>query len=158
TRRDLLFGVTVSPNARDSAAGRRIIAGYRIASGLLTLVLLAALVAVVVAAPDAWIASPWLAIGLVAAILIEATPYLFAYRASTRLPVPAGPPTPEASAPAAELRPRHYGDYVPLIWELLPVAIIAGTVAYLASQYASAPAVIPTHFDIVGNPDRYAAK
>jgi uncharacterized membrane protein len=158
TRRDLLFGVTVSPNARASAAGRKIIAYYRIAVSLLTLTLLAALVAVVVAAPDAWIESPWLAIGLIAAIFIEAIPYLFAYRASTQLRAPAGSLTPESSAPAAELRPRHYGDYVPLFWELLPVAIIAGTVAYLASQYASAPAVIPTHFDVAGNPDRYAAK
>jgi uncharacterized membrane protein len=158
TRRDILFGVTVSPNARASAAGRRIIAGYRIATVLLTLVLLATLVAVALAAPDAWIASPWLSIGIIAAIFIEAIPYLFAYRASTRLRAPAGSLTPEASAPAAELRPRHYGDYVPLFWELLPVAVIAGTVAYLASQYASAPAIIPTHFDGAGNPDRFAAK
>jgi uncharacterized membrane protein len=158
TRRDLLFGVTVSPNARASAAGRRIIAGYRIAVGLLTFVLLAALVAVVIAVPDAWIASPWLAIGLITAIFIEAIPYLFAYRASARLRAPAGSLSLEASSPAAELRPRQYSDYVPLFWELLPVAIIAGTVAYLASQYASAPAVIPTHFDGAGNPDRYAAK
>lgn len=158
TRRDLLFGVTVAPDARASAAGRRIIGGYRTAIALLTLTLLAVLVAVVVAVPDAWIASPWLAISLIAAIFIHGIPYLFAYHASTRLRAPAGSLAPEASAPAAELRPRRYSDYVPLFWELLPVAIIAGTVAYLASQYASAPAIIPTHFDVAGNPNRYAAK
>ncbi|HLZ23015.1 MAG TPA: DUF5808 domain-containing protein [Ktedonobacterales bacterium] len=158
TRRDLLFGVTVAPGARASATGRKIIAGYRIASGLLTLVLLAALVAAIIAVPDAWIASPWLAIGLIAAIFIHGIPYLFAYRASTRLRAPAGSLAPEVSAPAAELLPRRYSDYVPLFWELLPVAILAGTAAYLVSQYASAPAITPTHFDVAGNPDRYAAK
>src|SRR5258707_8907658 len=89
TRRDLLFGVTVASDARAGATGRRIIAGYRLAIVLLTVLLLAALVAIVVAAPDAWIATPWLGVGLlIAAIFFGESPYLLAYPASTRLRPP----------------------------------------------------------------------
>jgi len=45
-----------------------------------------------------------------------------------------------------------------LIWEALPLAIIAATAAYLATSYAAAPAIIPMHFDIAGNPNQYAPK
>jgi uncharacterized membrane protein len=47
---------------------------------------------------------------------------------------------------------------VPWSWEVLPVAIIGATAAYLASRYATAPAIIPIHFDANGNPNGYATK
>jgi uncharacterized membrane protein len=158
TRRDILFGVTVAPDARSSAAGRRIIAGYRLTVAIFTVALLGLFAAAYFAAPDGWFASPWLALSLIAVIAIVEIPYLAAYRASTRLRVLAGSSASPASAPAAELVPRHYSDYVPWIWEVLPVAIIAATAAYLATQYASAPAIIPIHFDAAGNPNGYATK
>ena len=158
TRRDLLFGVTVAPNARSSPQGRRIIVGYRLAVTILTIALLGLFAATYVALPDTWLASPWLALGLLAAIAVIEIPYFTAYRASTRLRAPAGPSAQPTNVPAAELRPRRYSDYVPWIWEVLPVAIIAATAAYLASRYATAPAIIPIHFDAAGNPNGYATK
>jgi len=49
-------------------------------------------------------------------------------------------------------------DYVPPIWEALPLAIIAATAIYLAISYAAAPAIIPVHFDAAGTPNAYATK
>jgi uncharacterized membrane protein len=158
TRRDLLFGVSVAPDARSSVDGRRIIAGYRLAVVLLTVVLLGLFAAAYIFVPAGWLASPWLALSLIAGIAALEIPYLVAYRATTRLRVPPGSSASPASAPAAELVPRRYGDYVPLFWEVLPVAIIAATAAYLASRYDSAPAIIPIHFDVNGNPNGYATK
>jgi uncharacterized membrane protein len=164
TRRDILFGVTVAPNARATAAGRRIIGRFRLTIVLLTL-LLAAAIAAQLFLPNAevWFRITWSASGIIAMLILLPIPYLLAYRASKALAVapeqagqPGAPPTPPA--PTAELRPRRYGDYVPLIWEIVPLAIIAATVIYLASQYAAAPAIIPQHYDLQGHVNRYAAK
>lgn len=170
TRRDVLFGVTVAPNARASAPGRRIIARYRLTVLLLTLLLAAALVAQFwLPNLRVWVDTVWSAGGVVALVILMPIPYLIAYRASKALAVapnpvnpaiqggqPATPPT--TPPPTAELRPRRYADYVPLIWELLPLAIIAATVIYLAPQYASAPTLIPQHRNFAGQVDRYAVK
>jgi uncharacterized membrane protein len=94
-----------------------------------------------------------------AVLLLDTLPYLVAYRASRRLAsaAPAASPAP-APQPAAELRPRRYGDYVPWYWEILPLLIIAATTAYLAVTYAAAPAIIPTHFGLDGQPNQYSVK
>jgi uncharacterized membrane protein len=47
---------------------------------------------------------------------------------------------------------------VPWIWETLPLALIALTAAYLATVYAAAPAIIPTHFNAAGVADAYSPK
>src|SRR5689334_2167769 len=62
TRRDVLFGVTVAPDARSSAAGRAVIRGYRL--GVLGLSVLSAvgLGLLFALAPAAWWASGWLAL------------------------------------------------------------------------------------------------
>jgi uncharacterized membrane protein len=161
TRRDLLFGVTVTPNARALPAGRSIIRRYRLQ--VLGVALLFALVLVLLAvfAPDAWWLSGWLSLVVLATVLLMSVPYLLAYRASRVLQVASqdGRAAAEpASSPEAELRPRRYADYIPLVWEALPLAIIAATAIYLATSYAAAPAIIPVHFDITGNPNAYAQK
>src|SRR5258708_32755118 len=159
TRRDLLFGVTVAHNARSSPQGRRIIVGYRVAIALLTLAFLAVLAAGYFTVPDDVVASAWPVSVIIVAIIVEAIPYLIAHNASRTLRAVGQGGLPAAdNAPAAELRPRHYSDYVPWIWELLPIAVIGATVAYLASRYATAPAIVPIHFDANGNPNGYATK
>jgi len=91
--------------------------------------------------------------------LLSLLPYVPAHRATRRLAA-APPAAAEAASalPAAELRPRHYSEYVPWIWEALPLLILAATVAYLAANYATAPASIPIDFDANGQPTAYAAK
>jgi uncharacterized membrane protein len=162
TRRDLLFGVTVPSGTRATPAGRAILRGYRLGVLGLTVLLAAALALLWLLAPAAWWETPWLAVLPVALALFPDIPYLLAYRAARRLAARSPQPTTAAAAaqpaPAAELVSRRYGDYVPWIWETLPLAMIALTTAYLAITYAAAPAVIPTHFDLAGNPNAYARK
>ena len=158
TRRDLLFGVTVAPNARATPAGRRILRTYRLGIAVVTVVALAALALALALAPAEWWQSgvPSIAVLLIfAAYLI---PYLLAYRASRALRVAPHAEAGEPSVREAELRSRHYGDDVPLVWELLPIALIVATAAYLASLYPSAPAIIPTHWSISGTPNGFAPK
>jgi uncharacterized membrane protein len=161
TRRDLLFGVTVGPNARALPAGRSIIRRYRLQVLGVVLLFLVVLALLALFAPDAWWISGWPSLVVLMPVLLMSVPYLLAYRASRALRV-----TPQEGSSAAEpviaseaeLRPRRYSDYVPLVWEALPLAIIAATAAYLAASYAAAPAIIPVHFDIAGQPNQYVQK
>jgi uncharacterized membrane protein len=161
TRRDLLFGVTVAPDARSSPAGQAIIRRYRMQVIALALLAALALALLAVFGPDAWWLNGWSTMFVLAPLFFLSIPYLLAYYASRALHVP--PPEPgaapePAAQPVAELRARHYGDYVPLIWEALPLAIIAATAIYLAISYEAAPAIIPIHFDASGQPNGYATK
>jgi uncharacterized membrane protein len=161
TRRDVLFGVTVTPDARSTRLGQATIRRYRLQVLGVAVVSALALALLAVSAPDAWWFGSWSSLLVLVPVLIMAVPYLVAHNASHALQAAAGEAGTAGSggvAPVAELRPRHYGDYIPLFWEALPPAIIAATAAYLAIRYASAPVIIPVHFDAAGNPNRYAAK
>jgi uncharacterized membrane protein len=161
TRRDLLFGVTVAPNARAQPAAQSIICRYRIQVLGVAVLYALALSMLAVFAPDAWWSNGWSSMLVLALILVMSFPYLLAYFASRALrvaPQEGDSAAEEAASPLAELRQRHYGDYVPLFWETLPLAIIAATATYLAISYAAAPAIIPVHFDAAGNPNSYATK
>ena len=155
-RRYILFGATVAPNTRETAEGRAIIRRYRLGVLLLAIIQAGGLAAVWELAPARF----WASVGIVAIPLLLALlpniPYLLAWRASRRLSVAAPPVL--APVTTAGLRPRRYADYVPLIWEALPLALIALTASYLAITYAAAPAIIPTHFDAAGNPNNYSTK
>ncbi len=159
TRRDLLFGVTVPPGTRASPGGRAILRRYRLCVLAIALILACVVAALYLVAPSAWWQSVWMALIPVALVLFPDVPYLWAYFATRRL-VATLPPAPAEAhpAPAAELVPRRYGDYVPWIWETLPLAMIALTAAYLAITYAAAPAIIPTHFDAAGVANAYSRK
>lgn len=158
TRRDLLFGVTVVPNGRETPTGRRIIRSYRAGVLLITVVLAGALVGALLVAPAAWWAGGRTAL-FVLLIVLYAIPYLLAYRASQELRASAEPEGMDtAAAPAAELRPRRYGDFVPIAWEALPLVVIAATAIYLIPLYAQAPATIPLHWNAANVADRFAAK
>ena len=160
TRQRLLFGVTVPVGARGSPAGRGIITRYR--AGVLGVALLAALGLAALyafAADDFW-ASVLPGILLLIAICAFSIPYLFAYAASRHLAAMLAPAAGDSvpAAAAAETRPGGYGDYVPWVWEALPLAVIAATAGYLAAHYAAAPARIATHFDAAGRANGFADK
>jgi uncharacterized membrane protein len=159
TRRDLLFGVTVPPGARSTPAGRSIVRGYRLGVLALTLALACVVALLYVFAPGAWWQSPWMAFVPVALALLPDIFYLRAHFAVRRLTASVPPVASEVHpGPAAELVPRHYGDYVPWIWESLPLAMIALTAGYLAITYAAAPAIIPTHFNAAGVANQFTHK
>ncbi len=159
TRRDILFGATVPPNTRATAEGRAIIRRYRIGVLLLAIVQAIGLALLWALAPADFWKSLWIVVIPLALALIPDIPYLLAWRSARALAIAA--PTTSAPIPpvsSAGLRPRRYADYVPLIWEALPLALIALTASYLATTYAAAPAIIPIHFDAAGNPNGYASK
>jgi uncharacterized membrane protein len=161
TRRDLLFGVTVAPSARSSSEGRAVIRGYRLGVASLSVLSAVGLGLLYALAPAGWWASGWLSLAGIAVALVPCLPYIPAHLAARRLAAQGGAPAapvPESSLPAAELRPRRYSEYVPWVWEALPLGIIAATAAYLGVTYAAAPAIIPIHFDASGQPNRFAAK
>ena len=160
TRQRLLFGVTVPLGARESPAGRGIIARYR--AGVLVVTLLAALglVALYAFASDGFWASVLPGIFVLLAVCACSIPYLFAYAASRRLAAAAAPGGGEdvPLAPIAETHARGYGNYVPWSWEALPLAVIAATASYLAAHYPAAPARIAAHFDAAGRANGFANK
>lgn len=156
TRRDLLFGVTVAPDTRSTGAGRAIIRRYRVGVLLLVIILAAGLALLWRLAPARFWASGWIIVIPFVLAFVPLIPYLPAWRASRALAVTAPPPAPPV--PVASLRPRRYADYIPLVWEALPLALIALTASYLVTTYAAAPAIIPIHFDAAGNPNGFAHK
>lgn len=164
TRRDLFFGVSVAPNAREAPAARRVLRRYRLAVVVLTLVGCVGLWLLLTFGGVAWIESGWFVAAFLVAVLLPEAPYLFAHWAVRRLaqadPAIGAIPGAEASAraPAAALVPRRYGDMVPWFWEALPLLVIAATAGYLIVTYAQAPAIIPIHFGLNGQPNGYAAK
>ncbi len=161
TRRDLLFGVTVPANARQTPLGQSIIRRFRLMVLALAVLSGLGLMVLAVAAPDAWWANGWSALLVLVPLALLSLPYLWAYRASRRLRQVAessGMPPVGEPEPLAELRPRRYSDVLPLFWEALPLALIAATALYLATTYATAPAIIPTHFDAAGQPNAYTPK
>jgi uncharacterized membrane protein len=160
TRQRLLFGVTVPVGAGESPVGRGIIARYRV--GVLGVTLLAALCLVALYAftsDDFWV-SVLPSVFVLLAVCAFSIPYLFAHAASRRLATPAMPGEGDDAplAPTEETGPRGYGDYVPWVWEALPLAIIAATAGYLVAQYPAAPARIATHFDAAGRANGFAEK
>jgi uncharacterized membrane protein len=159
-RRDVFFGVTVPPNTRSTPEGRRITRVYSLGVILLSILGLGAVLAICYFQPPAW-ELLLILVTVGAMTLLGSGPFLIAYfqahalaeRARTRGWKPAG-----SAPPVAELRPRRYGDYIPWHWELLPLALIGATAAYLAYTYPDAPDPFPTHFDINGNPNAFSPK
>ena len=159
TRRDLLFGVTVPPGTRSTPEGRAILRRYRLGIVALSLVLAIVLALLWRLAPSSWWASPWMALLPVVFALSPDIPYLRGYRSARRLAASSAVLSVSSrTSAAAELVPRRYSDYVPWVWETLPLAMIALTISYLATAYAAAPAIIPTHFNFAGVADAYTQK
>jgi uncharacterized membrane protein len=159
-RRDILFGVTVPPNTRSTPAGRRILLQYQLGVIALSLLGVAGCVALWYIQAPSW-RFLVIAVALGVILLLSSFPYLLAYRQARRLAENAraqGWRPEESAPPVAELRQRRYGDYIPWYWELLPLALIGATIAYLAFTYSAAPDPIPTHFDINGAPNAWSPK
>ncbi len=159
TRSGLLFGVTVPPGARAMPPVQAVIGRYRAGVIGIGILAIAAQAVALALGPTSWWETVWPSIILLVGVLALGIPYLLAYWAMRAL-VPALPQGTAAydSAPVADLRPRRYGDTVPLVLELIPLAVIAATAAYLAATYAAAPSVIPIHFAADGTPNGFAAK
>jgi len=160
TRRDLFFGVTVAPNARETPPARRIIARYRAAElvvGLVAIVTIALALTLTTALDDRLVI-----VGLVGGLLFWivalSLPYFWAHTAARALALDATGAAPTSQPPAATLRPRRYSDYLPWAWELLPLGLIAATFVYLAWQYPHAPTTLITHWSAQGTPDRFVHK
>jgi uncharacterized membrane protein len=151
TRANLFFGVTVPDGTRETPEARRIVRSYRLAVGCLGGALILTLAAAGALLPSTGWAT-WLgALGAVMGLLLLALPYLWAHRASMALARAVESSTASAGPlPAASLRPRRYSDFVPWLWELLPLSLVAATATFLVSRYGSAPSVIPIHFDARG--------
>jgi uncharacterized membrane protein len=159
-RRDIFFGVTVPPNTRSTPEGRRISRLYTVGVVALALLGVGGTLAVWYLQPPA-AQFVLIVVGAGAMVLLGAVPFLVAYFQAHALAERAraqGWRPEQSAAPVAELRPRRYGDYIPWWWELLPLALIGATIAYLAPSYAAAPDPFPTHFDINGNPNAYSPK
>lgn len=160
TRQQLLFGVTVPAGAHESPAGRGIIARYRVAVLAVTLFAAIGLAALYAFVSDGFWASVLPSLLVLLAVCAYSIPYLFAYAASRRLAATLAPSAAgdALTLPVTEERPIGYGDFVPWVWETLPLAIIAATVGYLAAHYPDAPDRIATHFDAAGHANGFADK
>ncbi|MGO8950555.1 MAG: DUF5808 domain-containing protein [Ktedonobacterales bacterium] len=159
TRSGILFGVTVPPGARAMPSVQAVIRRYRAGVVVIAILATAALAVGLALGPTSWWETAWPSIIMLIAVLALEIPYLLAYFAMRAI-VPALPRVgaPYDTAPVADLRPRRYSDGIPLVLEVLPLAVIAATAAYLASNYAVAPAVIPIHFAADGASNGFAAK
>jgi uncharacterized membrane protein len=160
SRRDILFGVTVPANTRSTPEGRRITRTYTVGVIALTVLGVGAALALWYLHPASW---QFLLIAFASGLVVLLTfaPFLVAYIQARRLAENAraqGWRPEESAPPVAELRPRRYRDYISWWWELLPLALIGATVAYLAYTYPAAPDPFPSHFDLNGNPNAYSSK
>src|SRR5579885_2305079 len=82
TRRDLLFGVTVAPNSRETDAGRRIITRYRIGIIIVDILVAAGVGLLLAFAPDDFWRAGLSALIILVAVLLFGVPYLMAHFAS----------------------------------------------------------------------------
>src|SRR5215472_8645688 len=106
TRRDVLFGVTVAPDARATPLGRSIIRAYRLQVLVVALLSALALALLAVFAPDAWWLSGWTSLVVLVPVLVMAVPYLLAHYASRALQATsqgAGAAAPDGAARLADL-------------------------------------------------------
>jgi uncharacterized membrane protein len=143
TRRDIFFGVTVSPGFRDGPLARSV--SRRYAMEIWGLALVAA--ALVGTSPMPLISGPML--------LTQTIGGFIAFSRARRAV------RPNAVAPAtireAEIGPR---PELPggLIGQLGPFLILFAAAAYAGLYWAEVPARFPTHWNLAGKPDGWTAK
>ena len=146
-----LFGVTVAPDTAQQPEGRALIRRWRVA--VTTMGLVAVGIALAMFAFDPLVALLarsgvilLLDFGLVAL-------YVIFHNQAQALAVPAASVVRTASL---GVRPRV--TLIPWWWEALPLALIGVTVVILSQQYAAAPAIIPTHWDLNNHVNATAPK
>lgn len=147
TRPDLYFAVTVAPGFRDGPEGRAILRRYR--RGLLGMTLPAlALLAALALTP----ALPLAPVALMAQLGAYFTLY---YRARHRvLPHRVAPTT------VREARVGKPARKIPGGWVIAsgPFALLAATAGYVGTHWAQVPARLVMHWNIHGQPDRWATR
>jgi uncharacterized membrane protein len=143
TRRDVFFGVTVSPGFRDGPVARSV--SRRYAAEIWFLAFIAA--AFVAASAMPLISGPM----LLAQTLGASVAFVRA-RSTVR---------PHAVAPAtvreAEIGPRP-GLPGGMVAQLGPFLILLGAAAYVGLHWADIPARFPTHWNLAGKPDGWTTK
>lgn len=147
-----LFSVTIAPESRQHPEVRALLARWRIYNAAIGLVAAGACTVTGLLPPSAFLfLLPVLL--LVYFILVPAI-YVRFHRQALAFALPAG----GGAMRMASLRPRPAGLLIPSWWELLPLSVIAFTVILLALRYPTAPAVVPTHFDLTGHANEFAPK
>jgi uncharacterized membrane protein len=146
-RHNLWFGVTVQPDFRDTPQAQLALRRYRRSVWLLTVVAVACVVA-----GGALHASVLMAGGPI----IQALGAAAAFAIVRRNVLPFAAPSPTVRS--APLEPTHEGLPGGIVSILVPVAMLAATTLYLHAEWSEIPARFPTHWNIDGTPDRWAAR
>jgi uncharacterized membrane protein len=150
-RPDNLFSVTIAPESRQHPEVRALLARWRISNAAIGLVAGACAATVLLPPSASLFLLPVLL--LVYFILVPAI-YVEFHRQALAFALPAE----GATTRVASLRPRPAGPLISSWWELVPLSVIALTVLLLALRYPTAPAVVPTHFDLTGYANGFAPK
>lgn len=151
-RPDNLFSVTIAEDARQHPEVQVLIARWRICNVVIGLVAAGACAVAGLLPPSASLFL--LPVLLLVYFITVPAIYVTFHRQALAFALPA-----EASATRlASLRPRPSGTLIPSWWELVPLSVIALTVILLVLRYPTAPAAVPTHFDLTGHADQFATK
>ncbi|SRR6266566_316999 len=151
-RPDNLFSVTIAEEARHHPEVQALIARWRVSNAVIGLVAAGACAATGTLPPSFSLSI--LPVLLLAYLIMVPAIYVAFHRQALAFALPA-----EGSATrVASLRPRPSGTLISSWWELVPLSVIALTVILLAMRYPTAPAVIPTHFDLTGHANGFATK
>jgi uncharacterized membrane protein len=151
-RPDNLFSVTIAEDARHHPEVRTLIARWRISNAVIGLVTAGACAVTFLLPPS--FALSILPVLLLAYLIMVPAIYVAFHRQALAFALPA-----QGSATrVASLRPRPSGTLISSWWELVPLSVIALTVILLVMRYPTAPAVIPTHFDLTGHANQFATK
>ncbi len=150
-RPDNLFSVTIAEDARQHPEVLALLARWRICNAVIGLVAAGACAVTGLLPPSASLFL--LPVLLLAYFILGPAIYVTFHRQALAFALPTG----GGAMRVASLRPRPAG---PLIswWELVPLTVIAFTVILLALRYPTAPAVVPTHFDLTGHANEFAPK
>jgi uncharacterized membrane protein len=150
-RPDNLFSVTIAEDARHHPEVRALLARWRISNALIGLVAAAACAVTGLLPPSASLFL--LPVLLLVYFILGPAIYVEFHRRALAFALPAEGVTTRM----ASLRPRPSGRLISW-WELVPLSVIALTVILLALRYPTAPAVVPTHFDLTGHANGFAPK
>jgi uncharacterized membrane protein len=143
TRRDIFFGITVSPAFRETPVARSIARRYAIEVWGIAL----AAAAFVATSPMPAVSGPMLLTQTIAACVA------FARAHRTVRPHAAAP----ATIREAEIGPRQ-GLPGGLIGQLGPFLILLAATVYVALHWEDIPTRFPTHWNLSGKPDGWTAK
>jgi uncharacterized membrane protein len=143
TRRDIFFGVTVSPGFRDGPVARSVSRRYAAEIWLFACVV----AALVGTSPMPLVSGPML--------LAQAIGASVAFANARRAVRPYA--VASATIREAEIGPRP-GLPGGLVWQLGPFLILFAAAAYVGLHWKDVPARFPTHWNLAGKPDDWTTK